>query len=170
MPAQRHCLTVSLACHPGPSMAGEYASSLETLKVNLREFGLGHHLEAGRMHILKVGGSRALSQMHSVCRLMCCRPCAQRLFVAVLPPICTAVAGRCIAAHVQPPMCSRLCTQHTMCTPATRLHGSAAPPPGQLPCTNGHPLGFAVPQGWFNQTLPGAPVQRIAFLRLDGDL
>lgn len=26
------------------------------------------------------------------------------------------------------------------------------------------------PQGWFNETLPAAPVERIAFLRLDGDL
>ena len=25
-------------------------------------------------------------------------------------------------------------------------------------------------QGWFNETLPGAPIQRIALLRLDGDL
>ncbi|PRW61539.1 AATF isoform X1 [Chlorella sorokiniana] len=65
----------------GPGMRsgfqGEYATSLETFKTSLKEFGLGGHLEAGRLQILK---------------------------------------------------------------------------------------------GWFNETLPGAPIQRIAFLRLDGDL
>ncbi len=34
---------------------GEYATSLETFKTNLKEFGLGQHLEAGRLRILKVG-------------------------------------------------------------------------------------------------------------------
>lgn len=33
---------------------GEYAASQETFKTSLKEFGLGHHLEAGRLQILKV--------------------------------------------------------------------------------------------------------------------
>lgn len=32
------------------------------------------------------------------------------------------------------------------------------------------PICVFFPQGWFNETLPAAPVERIAFLRLDGDL
>lgn len=54
-----------------------------------------------------------------------------------------------------------------------RLQGAATPPllaHGQrLVHTRVRPCA-AHAQGWFNETLPAAPIQRIAFLRLDGDL
>lgn len=70
---------------------------------------------------------------------------------------------------------SDVCAGATGCMPvglraACPPHFTFTPPhPGPLVCPSLSTV-HSPQQGWFNETLPGAPISSISFLRLDGDL